>query len=82
MAASLRRASPLLSEPRSIREAPISSSAMRAFTPSSEELAQARRVVEAMETAEANGQGAVTLDGKMIDYANVRMARRIIELGS
>ncbi|TFV30530.1 CoA ester lyase [Bradyrhizobium frederickii] len=55
---------------------------LRAFTPSAEELAQARRVVEAMETAEAQGQGAVTLDGKMIDYANVRMARRIIELGS
>ncbi len=55
---------------------------LRAFTPSAEELAQARRVVEAMETAEAQGQGAVTLDGKMIDYANVRMARRIIGLGS
>ncbi|MBH5372188.1 HpcH/HpaI aldolase/citrate lyase family protein [Bradyrhizobium glycinis] len=55
---------------------------LRAFTPSAEELTQARRVVEAMESAEANGQGAVTLDGKMIDYANVRMARRIIELGS
>lgn len=55
---------------------------LRAFTPSDEELAQARRIVEAMEQAEALGQGAVTLDGKMIDYANVRMARRIIELGS
>lgn len=55
---------------------------LRAFTPSEEELAQARRVVEAMEQAEAQGQGAVTLDGKMIDYANVRMARRIIGLGS
>ncbi|RQH12408.1 CoA ester lyase [Bradyrhizobium sp. RP6] len=55
---------------------------LRAFTPSDDELAQARRVVEAMETAEAQGQGAVTLDGKMIDYANVRMARRIIQLGS
>ncbi|AWM05509.1 HpcH/HpaI aldolase/citrate lyase family protein [Bradyrhizobium symbiodeficiens] len=55
---------------------------LRAFVPSDLELAQARRIVEAMEQAEANGQGAVTLDGKMIDYANVRMARRIIELGS
>lgn len=55
---------------------------LRAFTPSDEELAQARRVVEAMELAESQGQGAVTLDGKMIDYANVRMARRIIGLGS
>ncbi|UPK30823.1 hypothetical protein [Bradyrhizobium sp. 195] len=26
--------------------------------------------------------GAVTLEGKMIDYANVRIARRIIGLGS
>ncbi|MDD1537259.1 MULTISPECIES: HpcH/HpaI aldolase/citrate lyase family protein [unclassified Bradyrhizobium] len=55
---------------------------LRAFTPSAAELEQARRIVEAMEQAEANGQGAVTLDGKMIDYANVRMARRIIALGS
>ncbi|MFK4385873.1 HpcH/HpaI aldolase/citrate lyase family protein [Bradyrhizobium sp. USDA 223] len=55
---------------------------LRAFTPSAEELEEARRVVEAMEQAEAQGQGAVTLDGKMIDYANVRMARRIIGLGS
>jgi malyl-CoA/(S)-citramalyl-CoA lyase len=55
---------------------------LQAFMPSAEELAQARRIVEAMEQAEAKGQGAVTLDGKMIDYANVRMARRIIELGS
>ncbi|MCS3762205.1 HpcH/HpaI aldolase/citrate lyase family protein [Bradyrhizobium centrosematis] len=54
----------------------------RAFMPTAAELAQARRIVEAMEQAEANGQGAVTLDGKMIDYANVRMARRIIGLGS
>ncbi len=55
---------------------------LRAFTPSDAELTQARRIVEAMEQAEAQGQGAVTLDGKMIDYANVRMARRIIGLGS
>lgn len=54
----------------------------RAFMPSAEELAQAQRILEAMEQAEALGQGAVTLDGKMIDYANVRMARRIIGLGS
>jgi malyl-CoA/(S)-citramalyl-CoA lyase len=39
-------------------------------------------VVEAMDEAEALGKGAITLDGKMIDYANVRMALRIIKLGS
>jgi malyl-CoA/(S)-citramalyl-CoA lyase len=55
---------------------------LRAFIPSGDELAQARRVIEAMDNAEALGQGAVTLDGKMIDHANVRMARRIIALAS
>jgi malyl-CoA/(S)-citramalyl-CoA lyase len=55
---------------------------LRAFIPSDDELAQARRVIEAMDNAEALGQGAVTLDGKMIDHANVRMARRIIALAS
>jgi malyl-CoA/(S)-citramalyl-CoA lyase len=55
---------------------------LRAFIPSGTELAQAQRIVAAMEQAEAQGQGAVTLDGRMIDYANLRMARRIIELGS
>ena len=54
----------------------------RAFMPTEEELAYARRIVEAMESAEAAGQGAVTLDGKMIDYANVKMARRIVQLAS
>ncbi len=55
---------------------------LHAFRPSEDELAHARRVVEAMDDAEAHGKGAVTLDGKMIDYANVRMARRIIKLAS
>lgn len=55
---------------------------LRAFRPSDGELAHARKVVQTMEEAEALGKGAVTLDGKMIDYANVRMARRIINLGS
>lgn len=55
---------------------------LHAFLPSDEELTHARRIVEAMDNAEVQGQGAVTLDGKMIDYANVRMARRIIKLAS
>lgn len=54
----------------------------RAFRPSEDELANARRIVQAMEEAEALGRGAVTLDGKMIDYANVRMARRIVQMAS
>jgi malyl-CoA/(S)-citramalyl-CoA lyase len=49
----------------------------RAFVPSDEELAYAERVIAAMEEAERNGQAAVTVDGKMVDYANIRMIRRL-----
>lgn len=49
-----------------------------AFIPSDEELAFAQRVIAAMEEAERNGQAAVTVDGKMVDYANIRMIRRLM----
>lgn len=45
------------------------------FSPTGEEIAHARRVVEACERAAAAGRGAASLDGKMIDAANIRMAR-------
>lgn len=51
-----------------------------AFRPSAAELAYARRVISAMRAAEAEGQGAVSLDGKMVDYANVRLAKRVIRM--
>ena len=49
------------------------------FSPAPEEVAQARRVVEACERAAAEGRGAASLDGKMIDAANIRMARVTLE---
>lgn len=49
-----------------------------AFIPSDQELAYAQRVIAAMEEAERNGQAAVTVDGKMVDYANIRMIRRLM----
>jgi malyl-CoA/(S)-citramalyl-CoA lyase len=53
-----------------------------AFTPSPEELAFAMRIVDAMRQAEAEGRGAVAVDGKLIDYANLRTAQRIFMLGA
>jgi malyl-CoA/(S)-citramalyl-CoA lyase len=44
------------------------------FKPSTEEVELARRILEAMEQAEREGAGAVTLDGKMIDIASIRQA--------
>ncbi len=43
--------------------------ANRVFSPSAEEIEQARRIVAALDGAEAGGRGAVTLDGDMIDNA-------------
>jgi malyl-CoA/(S)-citramalyl-CoA lyase len=48
------------------------------FTPSGAMLAQARRILDAMETAQKEGAGAVTLDGKLIDIASIRQAQVII----
>jgi citrate lyase subunit beta/citryl-CoA lyase len=49
------------------------------FTPTEDEVAHATRVVQAYDLAAANGRGAVTLDGRMIDAANIRMARVVLE---
>ncbi|MCS7234384.1 MAG: CoA ester lyase [Armatimonadota bacterium] len=45
------------------------------FSPTEEELAWARRVVSAYEEAQAAGRGAITVDGKMVDAASLRMAQ-------
>lgn len=50
-----------------------------AFSPSDEEVAAAAEIVSAYEKAEAAGQGAATHKGRMIDAANVRMARTVLE---
>ena len=50
-----------------------------AFSPTEAEAEYARRVVAAYEAAAASGRGAVQLDGKMIDEANVRMSRVVLE---
>lgn len=49
------------------------------FAPSPEEVAHARAVIEAYERAVAEGRGSASWNGKMIDAANVRMARAILE---
>jgi citrate lyase beta subunit len=50
-----------------------------AFSPSAEEVEGARKVVDAYERAAAAGRGAAGVDGRMIDAANLRMARVILE---
>jgi citrate lyase beta subunit len=45
------------------------------FTPSDEDVNLARRILQAYEKAEATGEGAVALDGKMVDGGSIRLAR-------
>ena len=48
------------------------------FSPSAAEVDKAKRIVAALKEAEAQGKGAASLDGKMIDAASERMARNVI----
>jgi malyl-CoA/(S)-citramalyl-CoA lyase len=49
------------------------------FTPSAAEINRARRIVEAMAQAAAQGKGAVSLDGRLIDLASIRMAEVLLK---
>ena len=48
------------------------------FTPSVEEVAAARTLVEAAEAAEREGSGVIVVDGRMIDGPLVAQARRVL----
>lgn len=50
------------------------------FTPPESEVSKARRIVEELRKAEAEGRGAASLDGKMIDAASERMAQAVITM--
>lgn len=49
------------------------------FSPSAGDIAWAQRVIEAYEDANQRGLGAVELDNRMIDAANIRMAQTTID---
>lgn len=51
----------------------------KAFAPSEEELARAKRIVDAFEEAEKLGLGVVSLGTKMIDRPVVLRARKLVE---
>jgi malyl-CoA/(S)-citramalyl-CoA lyase len=48
------------------------------FTPSRQEIERAQRIVAAMEAAAREGRGAVSLDGRLIDLASIRMAESLL----
>jgi citrate lyase subunit beta/citryl-CoA lyase len=54
--------------------------ANRAFAPGEEEIARARRIIEAHETAAREGRGVVVVDGRLVENLHVAEARRQVEL--
>jgi malyl-CoA/(S)-citramalyl-CoA lyase len=48
------------------------------FTPSERTVDKTRRILEAMQEAAAQGKGAVSLDGRLIDAASIRMAENLL----
>ncbi len=50
------------------------------FSPPEAELNKARRILEELGKAAAEGRGAASLDGKMIDAASARMAENVVKM--
>jgi citrate lyase subunit beta/citryl-CoA lyase len=51
----------------------------RVFTPSSEDVAAAYRVVTAFREAERSGRAAIAVDGKLVDYPIAEQQERLLE---
>jgi citrate lyase subunit beta/citryl-CoA lyase len=52
------------------------------FTPGDQELALARRLIEAHAAAEAAGRGVVVVDGRLVEALHVVEARRVVALAA
>ncbi len=58
------------------KQVPLANEVM---SPSEAEITQAKRILAAMEEATKAGQGAVSLDGKLIDLASIRQAEVMVK---
>ena len=53
--------------------------ANQVFTPPADDVQIARQILDAMKQAAAEGKGAVSLNGKMIDAASIRQAQVLVD---
>ena len=51
-----------------------------AFSPSAEEVAQAKKIIAAFEEPENMGRGVIALDGRMVERLHAEMARRTVAI--
>jgi malyl-CoA/(S)-citramalyl-CoA lyase len=52
--------------------------ANRVFSPSAEQVAEAREILAAMEQASREGAGATVFRGRLVDLASIRQAEVIV----
>jgi len=52
----------------------------KAFSPSTEEVAQARKMIAAFDLPENKGKGVVSIDGRMVERLHADMARRTVAI--
>ena len=53
----------------------------RVFTPDAEQIERARKIIEAMESAQSEGKGVATFEGRLIENLHVEAARRLLAIG-
>ncbi len=51
-----------------------------AFSPTEEEVAQARKMIAAFDLPENKGKGVVSIDGRMVERLHAEMARRTVAI--
>jgi citrate lyase subunit beta/citryl-CoA lyase len=56
--------------------------ANEAFAPAPDEVARARRIIDAHADAVARGQGVVVVDGRLVENLHVQEARRVVALAT
>ena len=49
-----------------------------AFSPAPDEVAYARRIVEAWDKAQSEGRGSLAMDGRMVDVPVVKRAQNLL----
>ena len=52
----------------------------KAFSPSAEEVTQARKIIAAFDLPENKGKGVVSIDGRMVERLHADMARRVVAI--
>ena len=52
----------------------------KAFTPSAEEVAEARKIIAAFDLPENHGKGVIALDGRMVERLHADAAQRTVAI--